>query len=655
MHRSWSGIRRALAAGACGMLIAAVPVSGAARPVTAGGRPAGDQTAATTRTVTLPTGDRLLVGTDPAGRLLVTPAEPGAGPYLTERVAGEDYVIPLDALRRRGASLDPADFDVTALLGGATAPAGVHPDYPMRTLTLNVVDDAGQPVEAASLTVVNVDDSTRYSGFVTVQGGQARISVPDGHYTAMVDANVFDDSGLAATELAFTDVTVAGAPATASLDLRTVTDTVTVGDPPRPADLLGQDVTWYRGSDEAHGAIVGVVGLPAGTAIRLGDSPASVGVQHFYVHDRFESGGEVADPYAYDVEFPTDGALDGPLRYQIAEADLAAVDTSYHSDVPRVGAAAMFGMLDWEFFQARTTYPVSQPLRRVEYLTGDPDIAYGGFLLTSNDAAGENWRGGYQRYRAGQRAAADWLAGPIVPGLPADTGTGDYQCPACREDDTLSIDLSPVTDSEPDHYGDLAPSGDGVTSSSRFQLYEGDTRLADLTDTAGADVAVGPDPAGYRLVYDQTRRSTATAQSTTSHTEWTFRSGHSGATTVPDRWFCGTAGGNADCSAVSLLTLGYDLPAGLDGTVPAGPGTLTLTVGHTSGTPDVPVVSATVAVSDDGGATWTPVPVTPLGANRFAAGWDATAGQHVSLAVTATDDDGDTVTQTVTDAVTVAA
>jgi hypothetical protein len=648
MHTSWPGIRRAVAAGACGILLAAVPVAVAARPA-----PAGDQPDGATRAVTLPTGDRLLVGTDPAGRLLVTPARPGSGPYLTERVAGQDYVIPLDALRRRGAALDPADFDVTTLLGGAT-PAGVHPDYPMRTLTLNVVDDAGQPVEAASLTVVNVDDSTRYSGFVTVQGGQARISVPDGHYTAMVNANVFDDSGLTATELAFTDFTVAGAPATASLDLRTATGTVTVGDPPRPADLLGQDLTWYRGSDDGHGAIVGVVGLPAGTAIRLGDSPASVGVQHFYVHDRFESDG-ATDPYAYDVEFPTDGALSGPLRYRIAGSDLAAVDTGYHSDVPgRVGAATMFGMLGWEFFQARTTYPVTRPLRRTEYLTGDPDIAYAGFLLTSNDAAGETWRGGYERYRAGQRAAVDWLAGPIVPGLPADTGTGDYQCPACREGDTLSIDLSPVTDSEPDHYGYLAPSGDGVTSSSRFQLYQGNRRLADLADATGADVAVGPDPAGYRVVYDQTRRSTATAQSTTSHTEWTFRSRHSGATTVPDRWFCGTAGITTDCSPVPLLTLGYDLPAALDGTVPAGTGTLTLTVGHTSGTPDVAVRSATVAVSYDGGATWTPVPVTPLGANRYTAGWDGTAGQTVSLAVTATDDDGDTVTQTVTDAVTVA-
>jgi hypothetical protein len=466
---------------------------------------------------------------------------------------------------------------------------------------------------------------------------------------------VFDDSGAAATELAFTDFTVAGAPATASLDLRTATNTVSVGDPPRPADLLGQDVTWYRGSDDAHGAIVGLVGLPAGTAIRVGDSPASVGVQHFYVHDRFESGADAAEPYAYDVEFPTDGALDGPLRYQIAGSDLVAVDTRYHSDVPgRVGAATMFGMLGWEFFQARTTYPLTQPLRRTEYLTGDPDIAYGGFVLTSNDAAGENWRGGYQRYRAGQQASVDWLAGPIVPGLPADTGTGDYQCPACREGDTLSIDLGPVTDSEPDHYGYLAPSGDGVTSSSRFQLYQGDTQLADLTDATGGDFAVGPDPAGYRLVYDQTRRSTATNQSTGSHTEWTFDSRHSGATTVPDRWFCGTAGTTADCSAVSLLTLHYDLPAGLDGTVPAGRQTLTLTVGHTSGTPDVPVPTATVAISYDGGATWTPVPVTSLGANRFAAGWDGAAGQSVSLAVTATDDDGGTVTQTVTDAVTVA-
>lgn len=79
---------------------------------------------------------------------------------------------------------------------------------------------------------------------------------------------------------------------------------------------------------------------------------------------------------------------------------------------------------------------------------------------------------------------------------------------------------------------------------------------------------------------------------------------------------------------------------------------MTLTVGHTSGAPAVPVRDATVSVSYDQGAHWTPARVVPSGHGTFLALWTnakGTSGQKLSVKVTASDAAGATVTQSVTD------
>ncbi len=652
--RTRSSPVRAVAAAAIGVAAALSLVGGPAQaaPSATATSPTGSA-----RTVTLPTGDKLDVRTDPTGRLLVNPVKPGT-PMVTRTLGGDLYAFPAATLRGQGARFDPAAFDVSALLRGEkTAPPAAHPDFPMRTVTLNVTDDAGKPAAVAFLTIINVDDSRKYGGFPTAVDGIAKISVPDGNYSAMVSYDVFDaDDNLVAEKFAFTDFTVNGGPASASLDVRTATHPVSVGTP-KKADLLGQDLTWYRGSSDTVGTTAGWIGFPASVTFYLGDSPATVGAQHFYVHDRFETPAGTAKPYAYDVEFPSDGPISGDHAYQAKQSDLATLDTGYHGDTAQTGDTLLFSTLPWESFEIRGAYPVAIPQRRAEYVSTGHGLVYSGLLSTAENPAAEFVTGGVHTYRAGQHATVDWMQGPIVPGLPTDTGLGTYLCQSCRTDDTLSVFLAPATDTEPDHAGYLAGPGDGVTSAAHFQLYQGGTKLADLTDQTGGDFTVGADPAAYRIVYDQTRITPLSRLSTSSHSEWTFRSQHSGATTVPDRWYCGTTYTQVDCSAVSLLTLHYGLRQGLDGTIGTGPQAMTLTVGHTSGTPAVPVRRATAAISYDRGAHWIQVPVVPAGHGTFVALWNNaknTAGKTVSLKVTAADAAGDTVTQSVTDAAAIA-
>lgn len=529
---------------------AALALTGGPAPA-APAAPAANSAVSGARTVTLPTGDKLAVRTDPAGRLLISPVRTGT-PLVTRTLGGDLYAFPVSATLK-GARLDPSAFDVSALLRGeSTAPPAAHPDFPMRTVTLNVTDDQGQPAADATIAVVDVDDSREYEGFPEAVDGLAKISVPDGNYTAMVIYYDTDaDGNLTAVKFAFTDFTVAGGPASASVDVRTASNPVSVTTP-KKADLIGQDITWYRGSDDTYGISAGFIGFPASIPFYLGEDQAAEGVQHFYTHDRLETPAGTAKPYAYDVEVPTDGALTGDYAYQVKQSELATLDTAYYGDTARTGYTLLFGTLPWETTEGRGSYPVDIPQRRPEYVTTGYGLTYSGSMQTGSDfLTSEFVSGGTQAYRAGQHVTIDWMRGPIAPGIPADTGTGSYRCQACRSGDTLSVALSPVTDTEPDHSGYLAYGGDGVTSSARFQLYQGSTQLADLTGQTGGDFTVGPDPADYRVVYDQTRILPLSKLSTTSHSEWTFRSAHSGGNTVPDRWLCA----GTDCSALSLLTV----------------------------------------------------------------------------------------------------
>ncbi|BCJ38410.1 hypothetical protein Athai_59130 [Actinocatenispora thailandica] len=652
---------------------AAVGTAAAALPAAAGPtvRPAlsTDQTGAghaRTASVTLPTGDKVIVGTDPQGRVRTAhPASTARRTYLTQRYGDDTYVVPATALHALGAgSYRLAQFDVSALVAGrpGVAPGSgtAHPDFPMRTATIKVTDPQGRPADDASLSVVNVDDSRKYAAFPEALHGEARISVPDGHYALMAYYYTADDQGeLTGEWLSFGQFTVSGTATTTAVDLRRATHEVSVATP-KPAEVQGIDLTWARGASDDYGLQSGV-STYAGHPVRLSTSPAGVGVQHFSVHETATSPDSAATPYLYDVIFPSDRAIGANQHYRATAGSLATLNTSYYADEKRTGDSVWFDSPSWELFQFRLGIPLPQPMRRTEYLTGGAELTYSAMMDAemSDEAFGGTFQSGSYVFRGGQHERVDWLRGPLAPTIPADTGVGGYFCGACRIDDTLSIALAPVGDSTPDHSGYLDdPSTPGTVSTSRFQLFSGSTQLADGKDVTGVDVAVPAARGNYRISYDQTRKAPWTAQSTSSHSEWTFSSAHSGRTTVPtDRWGCGSDGDPTHCSPVSLLLPHYRLKQGLDGRIPVGRNTLALTVDHSAGAPRVPVESATVSVSFDDGRTWTRAKVSDLGAGNFRAHWRnpaAAAGHQVTLKVTASDSTHATVTQIVHAAATVA-
>lgn len=239
------------------VLVTALGMAGAAAPATATAAPAPATAAgsdASSRTVTLVTGDRVIV-TTVAGQAHYTidPAVSGDAAFQSYRDAQGDYhVVPALAEPFLGTALDPSLFDVTAQLRaqakapgaartdavtevssatsarlvaalrqsiGADVRAGRRPGstvphltgipaapksgpaprtaaagYPLRVLQLDVTDRSGHPADGQAF-LMNTDPSLAFMDQVPVTGGVDRVAVPAGHYSVDFSDETFDAKG----------------------------------------------------------------------------------------------------------------------------------------------------------------------------------------------------------------------------------------------------------------------------------------------------------------------------------------------------------------------------------------------------------------------------------------------------------------------------
>ncbi|WP_211762837.1 hypothetical protein [Kutzneria sp. CA-103260] len=669
-----------------------------------------------THTVTLVTGDQVVVQ-DAGGRqtAAVLPRPGSSGDFVNQRVDGDLYVVPATALPYLGTSLDRSLFDVSALIrdgitdqvpvqvagsapgvqsGKVTAQSGpafgaalaaqagrdaknhfatpgplfgtassvrlaapgapqqAHPNFPMHTVRILTVNGPNTPVDA-SLGLMNTDDGRIFNAFPYSTGGEERVSVPSGNYGLVGWFPTFDSAGrVTSVRVVVQDFVVSG-DQTVTIDAAKATSQVTVSTP-KPSNLVSQTLEYFR-SAQALGSQGYSFGVGNGTAYVAPSAPSAVGGFHFNVQLHSESPDGTASPYSYDLKIDSAGALSPNQHYKVTVDQLATLKENYYSDKPgRLEGSSRIIFLPYEFFGFGQFAPLTAPLQRTEYVLGGADLLYDDALLASMNTGGGFVSGGFQHYAAKTTTPVDWLRGPLAPGLTTPSaGTTSWFCNACRRDDTIHIGLVPVLDSDGHGFSLDAPTT-GTVSTSHFQLLSGGKALIDGKDVTGGEVAAPADPADYKIVYDQTRTAPWFHQSTVSHSEWTFGSAHSGTQTVPDGWACDPVTGKAtDCSALSLVTAAYQLNTGLDGAAPAGPDQVLVTFGHAPGSQNLPFVKASIQVSFDGGATWTPTFQADLGGGRYRAQWTNPAsatGGDVALRVSATDIAGNSLTQSVTSA-----
>lgn len=237
---------------------------------------------------------------------------------------------------------------------------------------------------------------------------------------------------------------------------------------------------------------------------------------------------------------------------------------------------------------------------------------------------------------------------PLAKSLQIGRGKKDWVCQACRQDDRLYISLFELDASQ---HSIFQTNGPDVAT--HLQLLSGGKILQDRTNDDVAELNVPADQANYRLVEDMTKTVPWLHQSNTVHTEWTFGSAHSGTRTVPEDWQCPPTFTSTDCSALPLVMANYQLGVGLDGTSPPGPDQLTLALAHATGATNAPFAKATVEVSFDGGTTWTPTALFDLGGGKYRALWVNPLHPKqgdVALRISGTDVNGNSLTQTVTNA-----
>jgi len=546
---------------------------------------------------------------------------------------------------------------------GAIAAPPVLPHFPMFTLRLLITGADGLPAPVANVRVMNVDDMRRVPGLPVVQNGEARISVPAGHYSLF--ALTFDSAGddIVVRTVVVTDFQVTKAQ-TQTVDMRTAT-IAPAARTPRPAMLTDGDLAWLR--TDALGASAAVVFPMTGgfQALFAPAEPPRFGSQHVAPRFRLDSPAAAPQPYTYDLRYDTVNSSITSLTYEVTPAQLTTLHSRYHADGPRLGAVSTRqSFLPWLPFGFATLLPVTVPGERTEYLNGQPDVEwaadYAGFNTDSVFLADELVEFSHG-YAAGAELTVDWDAPIIHTGLAVNdhsTSPGLFICDSCRQGDRLSISPAAVIDSEPRHFGlGLDTTGDTpygpVDSTTRWRLYRDGTLISDQAGTTGQPTDVPAADAAYRILFDETRIAPWHTQAIRSSTEYTFRSAHAGATSVPANWICADRT-NTGCAAVSLLNLGYRTQVDLTNQAPPGPQHLNISVTHSPGIPDLPISTATVEVSFDDGGTWTPATVTG-GNGQYDATFTAPSPGFVSTRVHATDAAGTAITQTVVRAYTIGA
>ncbi|SEP09153.1 hypothetical protein SAMN04489732_103587 [Amycolatopsis saalfeldensis] len=259
--------------------------------------------------------------------------------------------------------------------------------------------------------------------------------------------------------------------------------------------------------------------------------------------------------------------------------------------------------------------------------------------------------GGVGFYVPAPGVLTDWSRGPLSAGL--GQWNGKQLCDACSAGGTVSLAIPAVRDSEPDHTAIPL----FFVPRTHYSLYRDGKQVFDHDGAYGAVVEVPTTPATFRGVLDVDRTAIpGVGQAGKLRTELTVKYDPGAKPApLPGPHTCTAADPAQQCRILGALTVDYDLT-----TTSAAPvQVLGLHVGHVaySGAGSrSPTTAVTVSVSFDDGVTWQPAPVAgALG--EYAAVWRnpaTAAGTSPSPKVTARDEAGNAISQTITNACAVA-
>lgn len=561
------------------------------------------------------------------------------------------------------AALRPGAPAPTSLFGGVThlavvgaAPA-TQPDFPQVTLVVKVLDENGQPAPFAFVGLINTDDSRKYVNFVVAYNGEARASVPLGHYSGITDVEGFSGRSFTDRIIPVADFTVTHNLQRVTFDARKATARPTV-QTPRPADVNTLTVELDR--EAVRGGSLGSSFLYDGSSkVYVAPTrPAQVGDMQWLASWSLEhaADGPGDTPYSYDLSFVDYGAVSADQSQVVQPYQLATVDATYYNPSPGTSEFVRTAIYPFQFLVFGEFSPLHTPVERTEYVYANPTAVWSASFI-----AGQTRRNPFEGlvdddlrvYPSGSHESVDWLRGPLASAPPEPTdGDRGFPCVNCRTDDTMFVELAPYTDTEPGHFGEVSDPQHGRATD--FALYRDGVEIAGGKDRIGARVPVPAEAARYHIHLDVDRSADDPVTSTSTVTDLYYRSSAANGVAMPDDWTCLTHG---TCRVLQLLKATVPLPTTLTDRLPIGRSTFDMTVAPFRGAGSDTITSVTFATSTDGGATFTPADVRRVSNEQYHVILDnpaSSAGQPVTVRVTATDDHGGKLVQVTTAAYLVA-
>jgi Subtilase family len=540
------------------------------------------------------------------------------------------------------------------------------PRFPMHVLTIHGFNVAGKP-DTGDMVYLLDTDNTAYFGDPYESGnlfyhGTAKYSVPDGHYWALGVFFSFGTDTPASVRLVVdARFTVAGNTAIA-ISARSATQQVTfaTAKPASVSYLMVQlvDKLGLLGASFYEFLSVGDLAFwVSPTRQRLASGTLQEFVAARLVPRSQGPPQPDAQPTAYYLSFDETSGTIGSQRF--TADSLATVRASYSSDVATTGAFTLtpvpLALLE-DGFITGFLYPVSVPAVQTEYVTAGPGLYWLGHYYQSASAQADGQADATRTFTRGETVNLGWNTYPLHTALNTSVLGGDdpfgAYLSATRDDNVLTLDVTPFSDSTTGHTGSgfsqgiLGPVG---TISGSYQIAENGKTIAAGNAVRGGpafgtQVNLSARPSTVSFTLHASRTGALFPLSTATTTTWTWRSADGPQVNLPAGWTC--ADGSPSCSVEPLLTLDYDVAGiAVDGTAPAGAQVVRLTVGHQQFASAPAIRAVTASVSFDDGATWQPASVTGAGGTRYAV-FGAPAGSYVALKVSAADAAGNTVTET---------
>jgi hypothetical protein len=553
-----------------------------------------------------------------------------------------------------------------SLAGTGPAPSRRAPASRTRTLTVTGTNLHGKPDNGGMVFIFNVDNVSRLEGQESMSAfvhGNAKFSVPAGHYWAFAMFQHFTATGGSVHMVVLPQFTVGGSHSVVHVAETAASSRVTMA-VSRPASTLQTGFTVIRA--DAHGGYASPSVIWAGLSGFV--SPASrkptVGTLRAFTSATLISPVSARRPYAYNLDFPAVAGIVPRQHFTVSPASVAAVTERYYRDQPvRANQAswAAYGGTAAQFDAGVTASyaPISMPRVQTQFFSAGPRL-----LWTNNTVPDARFPDGilsnFTVYAPGEKRAENWNNYPLHPVpvvLPGGRARGIVPVipSAFRSGNTLGFNQLPFTDNQPGHINIGLFTFGKPRPSASFSVDQNGRQIAHGSAVNGIPaIKLSPDAATIRLTLSAARSGPGIRLSPSSQTTWTWRSARDTAARVRAPWFCGVVRRhgqfvlNRRCTAQPVLTLDYGVHGmSLRGLTRPGSQFITVTAGHVEPAAATPVTGVAAKFSVDDGGTWTPAKVAPAGHGHFRVSFTAPAGVDVSLRISATDAAGGTIEETI--------